>query len=63
MKELREKLWGLVCGEGGATSVEYAVMLVMIIAVCVITIVILGLKVENLFNQTDAKFGKAITGS
>ena len=40
--------------EEGATAVEYAVMLVLIIVVAIAVITILGEKVENAFNQVQA---------
>lgn len=47
--------------EEGATATEYAVMLALIIAVAIATIIILGIKVESLFNDFDARFGKAVS--
>lgn len=44
--------------EKGATVVEYAVMLVLIILVAIATITVVGDKVENGFNKVqDALFG------
>ncbi|MBE0576193.1 MAG: Flp family type IVb pilin [Desulfuromonadales bacterium] len=37
--------------EEGATAVEYAVMIVLIIVVCLATITLLGTRVENAFNR------------
>ena len=37
--------------EEGATAVEYAVMLVLIVAVAIAVITILGNKVNNAFNK------------
>jgi pilus assembly protein Flp/PilA len=37
--------------EEGATAVEYAVMIVLIIVVALATITILGERVENAFNR------------
>ena len=37
--------------EEGATAVEYAVMIVLIIVVCLATITFLGNRVENAFNR------------
>jgi pilus assembly protein Flp/PilA len=37
--------------EEGATAVEYAVMIVLIIVVCLATITFLGGRVENAFNR------------
>jgi pilus assembly protein Flp/PilA len=36
--------------EDGATAVEYAIMLVLIIAVCIAAIAILGQRVDQAFN-------------
>ena len=37
--------------EEGATAVEYAVMIVLIIVVCLATITLLGERVENAFDR------------
>jgi len=55
MKQLWAGMKGLLVQEDGATAVEYAVMLALIIAVAIITIVVLGAKVENAFNRVQQK--------
>ena len=37
--------------EEGATAVEYAVMIVLIIVVCILTVKLLGEKVNNAFQN------------
>ena len=51
MNWLKEKFSRLIREEEGATATEYAVMLVLIIVVCLATIIFLGQKVEEGFNQ------------
>jgi len=41
--------------EEGATAVEYAVMIVLIIVVCLAAVGILGEKVNNAFDQVATK--------
>ena len=40
--------------EEGATAVEYAVMIVLIIVVCLVAVGVLGNKVNNAFNTVEA---------
>ena len=42
--------------EEGATAVEYAIMLVLIIAVVIATVTILGEKTTNSFNKFNNAF-------
>jgi len=44
--------------EDGATAVEYAIMLVLIIAVCIAVIAILGQRVDQAFNKFVAEYEK-----
>jgi Flp pilus assembly pilin Flp len=46
-------------GESGATSVEYVVIISLIIAVCIVAISLLGGKVEGLFSTFTAFFTAA----
>jgi len=39
--------------EGGATAVEYAVMVALIAAVIVVAVLVLGRTVSSTFSQTD----------
>jgi len=51
MQRVKDFLVGLWRDEEGATATEYAVMLVLIIVVSLATIILLGEKVEEGFNQ------------
>ncbi|NLF72057.1 MAG: Flp family type IVb pilin [Candidatus Anammoximicrobium sp.] len=51
MKTLAQKVRGFLRSEDGATAVEYAVMVALIIAACVTTIGILGDDVNNTFTK------------
>ena len=44
--------------EDGATAVEYAVMLVLIIVVCIAAVTILGQKVNNRFKNVADSINK-----
>ena len=48
--------------EEGATAVEYAVMIVLIIVVCLATITLLGGEVKNAFNTVTNGLQAANTG-
>lgn len=53
---------GFLKSEDGPTAVEYAVMLVMIIAVCVFTVSVLGNATETSFSSTSGELSGAIDG-
>lgn len=59
MNWLKEKFSRLIREEEGATATEYAVMLVLIIVVCLATIIFLGQKVEEGFNQVATALDNA----
>jgi pilus assembly protein Flp/PilA len=63
MKNIMKRFVGFLRDEEGATATEYAVMLVLIIVVSLATIVILGAKVENGFNQVASSLNAAIANS
>jgi len=42
--------------EEGATAVEYAVMIVLIIVACIVVVQTLGTKVNDAFQQVSDKF-------
>jgi pilus assembly protein Flp/PilA len=44
--------------EQGATAVEYAIMAAAIAAVIITIVVLVGLKVESLFEQTNTEMQK-----
>jgi len=45
--------------EEGATAVEYSIMIVLIILVCIATIAVLGGNVEQAFNTFLTKYNNA----
>ena len=45
--------------EEGATAVEYAVMIVLIIVVCLGVVTLLGTEVKNAFNTVQSSMSKA----
>jgi pilus assembly protein Flp/PilA len=57
-RKLWQHLATLITAEDGATVVEYAVMLALIIAVCLTAITLIG----NTANQTFSTVGSSLTG-
>ena len=55
------RLQRLAADEEAATAVEYAVMVVLIILVCVATIAILGGRVEQAFNKFITEYNSAVS--
>ena len=51
MKSLALKIRGFLGSEDGATAVEYAVMVALIIAACIATIGSLGQGVNNVYDN------------
>lgn len=49
--------------EGGATAVEYAVMLALIIGVCITAIGFFGSSAGGSWNDTSGKLSTAMSGS
>ena len=48
--------------EEGATAVEYAVMIVLIVVVCLLTVKFLGSQVEVGFNNVSTEMNTALKG-
>lgn len=59
MKQHESWFLSFFADEGGATAVEYAIMIVLIILVCIATIAILGGKVDQAFNKFVTEYDKA----
>ena len=53
MKALALKVRGFLGSEDGATAVEYAVMVALIIAACIATVNIMGTDVNNTFDKVN----------
>ncbi|MDG5467574.1 Flp family type IVb pilin [Deltaproteobacteria bacterium IMCC39524] len=49
--------------EEGATAVEYAVMIVLIVVVCLGVVKLLGTEVQNAFSVVQSSMNAANTGS
>jgi len=58
MNSLKSKLMQLAKEEEGATAVEYAVMLVLIIVVCIAAITLVGKKANNAFQNVADSINK-----
>lgn len=54
--KLLAKVIDFIREEQGATAVEYAIMLVLIIAVVIVMVGVLGNKTANSFNEFNLKF-------
>lgn len=54
-----KSIWKGVNAEKGATVIEYAILVALIIGVLIITIIVLGNKVEGTYNQTDKELTSA----
>jgi pilus assembly protein Flp/PilA len=52
MQKLAERLNLILQDEDGPTSVEYAVMLALIVVVCIVAITNLGTSVNNTFDNS-----------
>ncbi len=55
MKSLSKKVQRFLTSEDGATAVEYAVMVALIIAVCIATVETIGTKSNVAFKSVDDK--------
>ncbi|HID23408.1 MAG TPA: Flp family type IVb pilin [Planctomycetaceae bacterium] len=51
MSFLRGRVWRFLTSEDGPTTVEYAVMLALIVMACFATIQTLGITVNGLFEE------------
>lgn len=60
MSKLTSKVKTFLAGESGATSVEYAVMLTLIVGVCIAAITTLGSESAALWNNNDAEIATAL---
>ncbi len=60
MKTLFKKLLRLVANEDGPTAVEYAVMLMLVILVCLTGITLVGQHTATRFEQTNSSIEQAI---
>jgi pilus assembly protein Flp/PilA len=59
MKAILEKFRKFIRDEEGATAVEYAVMVALIIIVAIVAIQTLGNSVKNTFNTAATTIGNA----
>jgi len=61
MKSLLRSLRRFLAAEDGPTAVEYAVMLMLIIAVCIVSITAIGQDTKNMFSSVAQS--SALSGS
>ncbi|MFO0926672.1 MAG: Flp family type IVb pilin [Gemmataceae bacterium] len=57
MRKLSQTLINFVKDESGPTAVEYAVMLLLIVVVCITAITTLGTNANNTFSYVGNKIG------
>jgi pilus assembly protein Flp/PilA len=55
-----ESLWKLWRDESGATAVEYAVMLALIIGVCIGAVTVFGSTANGSWQDTSSKLGSSM---
>ncbi len=60
MKKALERIVHFIQDEDGPTAVEYAVMLALIIAVCIIAIGSVGSATSNMFNDSANELANVI---
>ena len=56
LENILKKTYDLLKEEQGATAVEYAIMLILIVAVIIVTVGVLGNQTANSFNEFNNKF-------
>ena len=54
--DILKKTYDFLKEEHAATAVEYAIMLILIVAVIIVTVGVLGNKTANSFNEFNNKF-------
>jgi len=59
MYRLSQDVMNFLTDEDGPTSVEYAVMMALIIVVCVVSITTLGTNSNKTYQQVGAQVGKS----
>lgn len=60
MSKITSKVKTFLAGESGATSVEYAVMLALIMGICIAAITTLGVENGDLWADNDAQIATAL---
>ena len=60
---MKKLIIGFVGEEEGASAVEYAVLIALIIAVCIFVIWGIGKQVNNAFDKANKTWIKTATGS
>ena len=63
LARIRERLAEFLKSEDGPTSVEYAVMLALIIVVCLAAIGILGTNANSAFNTVGQSIGATVSAT
>ena len=59
LKRLSKFTWQLLKEEDGPTAVEYAVMIMMILLVCLVAIQTIGLETAESFNDSSEQIADA----
>jgi len=58
MQRFRQHFQTFVQNEGGASAVEYAVMMALIVVACMTTLLTLGTNTNNTYSYVGQKVGK-----
>ena len=59
LNRIRNFTWQLINEEDGPTAVEYAVMIMLIIIVCLASIQLIGLETADSFNNSSQEIADA----
>lgn len=59
LKRLSQFSWQFIVEEDGPTAVEYAVMIMLILLVCMAAIQLIGLETRASFNDSSDKINNA----
>ena len=60
---LFSKIKRFLADESGPTAVEYAVLIMLIILVCLLSIQVFGVSVDNSFNDSQQRMSQSGLGS
>ena len=60
MKSLLNKLVGMLRDEAGPTAVEYAVMIMLVILICLTGITLVGQRTATRFEESNTSLEEAI---
>jgi pilus assembly protein Flp/PilA len=62
LRKLRKAILNFLKREDGPTSIEYAVMLALIIVVCIAAVELIGESTNDAFGMVGDSLGEVVTG-